>query len=158
MTTELLEFDRWSTTDTDLSPPKPDKAEQAKAEVVRAWSIDRKSPTWRFFSHLHLSGEESYDLDPEPWRRFDRLLSTYVTVSHLHMTFPTDVIEKRTPFSSLFASLGANLEKDDRRRRYAELSSLLDEWANDPSDFDASVAPLIEEALRDTAPRHFPDK
>lgn len=43
----------------------------------------------------------------------------------------------------------------DRRRRYASLCRLLEEWANDPSDFDAEVDSLAEQALRETAPRHF---
>jgi len=34
----------------------------------------------------------------------------------------------------------------------------LDEWAADTSGFDDRVAPLIDEALRETAPRHFPDE
>jgi hypothetical protein len=53
---------------------------------------------------------------------------------------------------------GDPLTPDERRRRYAELRRTLREWANDPSDFDDRVYPLIEEALRETAPRHFPDE
>lgn len=47
-------------------------------------------------------------------------------------------------------------EVDDRRKRYARLSVLLDEWASEPPEFDSRVGPLIEEALRESAPRHFP--
>ena len=47
-------------------------------------------------------------------------------------------------------------EVDDRRERYARLSALLDEWASEPPEFDSRVGPLIEEALRESAPRHFP--
>ena len=47
-------------------------------------------------------------------------------------------------------------ELEERRRRYAQLSALLDEWATEPEDFDSRVGPLIEQALRDSAPRHFP--
>ncbi|MFH1746576.1 MAG: N-6 DNA methylase [Planctomycetota bacterium] len=46
-------------------------------------------------------------------------------------------------------------ELDERRRRYAHLSALLDEWAAEPEDFDSHVGPLIEQALRDSATRHF---
>ena len=46
---------------------------------------------------------------------------------------------------------------EERRRRYAHLSVLLDEWAGEQSDFDSRVAPLIEQALRDSSPRHFPN-
>ena len=42
-----------------------------------------------------------------------------------------------------------------RRRRYAALMRLLNEWADDPSDFDERVAPLIDDALKEAAPRHF---
>jgi len=45
---------------------------------------------------------------------------------------------------------------NDRRERYARLSALLDEWASEPPEFDSRVGPLIEEALRESAPRHFP--
>jgi len=46
---------------------------------------------------------------------------------------------------------------EDRLRRYAEVSRLLDEWANEPGDYDERMSALLEEALRETAPRHFPD-
>lgn len=46
-------------------------------------------------------------------------------------------------------------EPEERRRRYAHLSTLLDEWANEEDGFDSRVGPLIEQALRDSAPRHF---
>ena len=41
------------------------------------------------------------------------------------------------------------------RERYARLSALLDEWASEPPDFDSRVGRLIEDALRESAPRHF---
>ena len=47
-------------------------------------------------------------------------------------------------------------EVDDRRKRYARLSALLDEWASEPPEFDSRVGPLIEEALSESALRHFP--
>ena len=43
---------------------------------------------------------------------------------------------------------------EERRRRYARLSALLDEWAAEADDFDTHVGPLIERALRESAPRH----
>jgi hypothetical protein len=158
MTTELLEFDRWSATDTDLSAPEPDKAERARADVVRVWSTERRNPTSRFFGRLHLTGAESYEIDRDSWLHFDRALSTYVTLAHLRMAFPTDAIENRGQFFGLLtSSLDKMTSKVDRRRRYAKLSNLLEEWANDDSGFDEHVAPLIEEALRESSPRHFPD-
>jgi hypothetical protein len=45
-------------------------------------------------------------------------------------------------------------EPDDRRRRYTRLSELLDEWSTEQNDFDARIGPIIEEALRESAPRH----
>ncbi|MEK7730302.1 MAG: hypothetical protein AAB363_00435 [Planctomycetota bacterium] len=63
---------------------------------------------------------------------------------------------------SLEAPSGPRAESDasedvnDRRERYARLSALLDEWASEPPEFDSCVGPLIEEALRESAPRHFP--
>jgi hypothetical protein len=48
-------------------------------------------------------------------------------------------------------------ERKERQRRYAHLSALLDKWAAEQSDFDSRVGPLIEQALRDSAPRHFPE-
>jgi hypothetical protein len=49
-------------------------------------------------------------------------------------------------------------EVDDRRKRYARVSALLDEWESEPPDFDSYVGPLIEQALRESAPRHFPEE
>jgi len=135
MSTEL-EIDRWSSTDTDMSAPGPEKTERARAEVVRAWLIVRLSFASRFLSRLHPTIEEAYSIDAESWRRFDRTLAGFRD----------------------FAPLVGETRAADRRRRYAKLSSLLDEWTNDPSDFDDRVAPLIEEALRETSPRHFPDE
>jgi len=48
--------------------------------------------------------------------------------------------------------------KEDRQQRYDELSRLLDEWANEPQAFDTQVDSLIEQALRETSPRLFPDQ
>ncbi|HEX9834253.1 MAG TPA: N-6 DNA methylase, partial [Mycobacterium sp.] len=45
---------------------------------------------------------------------------------------------------------------DDKAARYARASALLDKWANEDSDFDARVEPIIDKFLRDSAPRHFP--
>jgi hypothetical protein len=159
MTTEMLEFDRWSARDTDLSAAEPLKAERARTAVVRVWSTERKNPTSHFFSRSHLTGAESYEIDSDSWRHFDRALNTHVTLAHLHVVkaFPTDMMEKRAPFVELLTHPLDPKKKVDRRRRYAELSKLLDEWTNDPSDFDECVDPLIEEALRETSPRHFPD-
>lgn len=47
-------------------------------------------------------------------------------------------------------------EPEERRRRYAQLSALLDEWASEPNSFDSRVGPMIEQALEDSAPRHSP--
>lgn len=38
--------------------------------------------------------------------------------------------------------------RESSRRRYAKLSTLLDEWANDPSDFDEVVGLLMEDRVR----------
>lgn len=157
MTTELLEFDPWSATDTDLSAPEPDMAERARADVVRVWSTERNNPPSRFFNRLHLTRAETYEIDSDSWRHFDRALNTYLTLAYLRMPFATDMMEKRAPFIELLTPSLDKMKDVDRRRRYAELSKLLDEWANDPSDFDECVDPLIEKALRETSPRHFPD-
>ncbi|HUU99100.1 MAG TPA: N-6 DNA methylase [Phycisphaerae bacterium] len=45
---------------------------------------------------------------------------------------------------------------EERRRRYAQLSTLLDEWASETDDFDSRVGPMIEQALKELAPRHSP--
>ena len=58
--------------------------------------------------------------------------------------------------SGLHVVSDAGGEVDDRRKRYARLSALLDEWAREPPEFDSRVGPLIEQALRESAPRHFP--
>ncbi|MFH1111231.1 MAG: hypothetical protein V1790_18840 [Planctomycetota bacterium] len=58
--------------------------------------------------------------------------------------------------SELHVVSDADREVDDRRKRYARLSALLDEWASEPPEFDSRVGPLIEKALRESAPRHFP--
>lgn len=58
--------------------------------------------------------------------------------------------------SGLHVVSDADGSVDDRRERYARLSALLDEWASEPPEFDSRVGPLIEEALRESAPRHFP--
>lgn len=46
---------------------------------------------------------------------------------------------------------------DDSADRYARASALLDKWASEKGDFDDRVYPRIERALRDSAPRHFPE-
>ena len=46
---------------------------------------------------------------------------------------------------------------EERQRRYAKLSTLLDEWAAEAGGFDSRVGPLIEQALEDSAPRHSPE-
>lgn len=51
--------------------------------------------------------------------------------------------------------LPAYVRRLRRRRRYAALMRRLYEWANEPGGFDERVAPLIEDALKETAPRHF---
>lgn len=157
MTTEMLEFDRWSATDTDLSTPDPAKAQRARADVVRAWSAERKNPTSRFRARLHPTGVEDYEIDRDSWRHFDKVLNTYITLEHIGMVATTDLIRRRAPFVELATHPVDQTKKVDRRRRYAQLSTLLDEWTNDPSDFDKCVDPLIQEALRETSPRHFPD-
>lgn len=157
MTTELLEYDHGSAMDTDLSPPAPDKTERAKAAVVNAWSIERRSPTLRRFKCLHLTGEETYEIDTESWRRFDRVLEANTTVGYLSMTRWIALSGERNPLTSIDYPVEV-LKKADRRRRYAELSKLLNEWANDPSDYDEEVAPMIADALRESSPRHFPDE
>jgi hypothetical protein len=58
---------------------------------------------------------------------------------------------------ALRTTSGSVQELEGRRRRYAHLSTLLDEWAAEQDDFDARVGPLIEQALRDSAPRHLPE-
>jgi len=158
MTTELLEFDRESATDTDLSAPEPDKAERARADVVRVWSTERRNPTSRFFNRLHLTGAETYEIDRESWRHFDRALDTHVALAHLRMSFSSDVETRHTHPATLFTPPVEETKNADRRRRYARLLKRLDEWAADMTGFDERVAPLIEEALRETAPRHFPDE
>ena len=39
---------------------------------------------------------------------------------------------------------------NDKAARYARLSALLDEWANDKSGFDARVEPAIGRSLKDS--------
>ena len=46
-------------------------------------------------------------------------------------------------------------ELSDRRRRHAIVMALIEEWSADESGFDEEVGPLIESALRESAPRHF---
>jgi hypothetical protein len=46
-------------------------------------------------------------------------------------------------------------ESEERRRRYARLSALLDEWAAEEGDFDARIGTLIEQSLKESTPRHF---
>jgi len=156
MTTELFESDYLSTTDSDLSPPEPDTAERARDEVVKAWSTERRSPTSRFFSHLNRTGEETYDIDIASWRHFDLVLLCSIALPSFRGPASTDAVEERG--TSITRLLADPAEKDDRRRRYASLLKRLDEWAADTSGFDDRVAPLIDEALRETAPRHFPDE
>jgi len=43
---------------------------------------------------------------------------------------------------------------EDKAARYARLSALLEEWTNDESGFDERVEPVIDRALKDSAPRH----
>lgn len=45
----------------------------------------------------------------------------------------------------------------DVSARYARALALLDKWTSENAEFDARVDPLIEKALRETAPRHFPE-
>jgi hypothetical protein len=106
---------------------------------------------------LHPTGVEDYEIDRDSWRHFDRALNTYITLEHIGMVTTTDLIRRRAPFVELATHPVDQTKKVDRRRRYAQLSKLLDEWTNDPSDFDRCVDPLIQEALRETSPRHFPD-
>lgn len=157
MTTELFESNHLSTTDSDLSPPEPDTAEAARDQVVKAWATGRRSPTSRFFSRLNLTAEETYDIDIASWRRFDLVLLGYVGLPKLRVPISTDVVEERETFMAHIADPAEKVDEDDRQRRYAELAELLDEWANEDSNFDEQVAPLIEAALRETSPRHFAD-
>jgi hypothetical protein len=60
--------------------------------------------------------------------------------------------------SGLHAASDPDGDVDDRRERYARVSALLDEWESEPPDFDSCVGPLIEQALRESAPRHFPEE
>jgi len=47
--------------------------------------------------------------------------------------------------------------KVERRRRYTALMRKMDEWAREPREIDDEIEPLIEQFLRETAPRLFPD-
>jgi N-6 DNA Methylase len=44
-----------------------------------------------------------------------------------------------------------------RPERFGRALALLDKWTSENADFDARVGPQIEKALRETAPRHFPE-
>jgi hypothetical protein len=44
-----------------------------------------------------------------------------------------------------------------RPDRFGRALALLDKWTNENAEFDARVSPQIEKALRETAPRHFPE-
>ncbi|MFN0010189.1 MAG: class I SAM-dependent DNA methyltransferase [Phycisphaerales bacterium] len=44
-----------------------------------------------------------------------------------------------------------------RPERLGRALALLDKWTRENADFDARVGPQIERALRETAPRHFPE-
>lgn len=46
---------------------------------------------------------------------------------------------------------------DDKAARYARASALLNKWADEKGDFDARVEPVIDKAIKDSAPRHFTD-
>ena len=50
------------------------------------------------------------------------------------------------------------LIKPDRQSRYAELRRLIEEWSNEDPAFDQEVGALAEEALRESAPRHFEER
>lgn len=43
----------------------------------------------------------------------------------------------------------APTDDDDKAARYARLSALLDEWAEDESGFDERVEPVIEKTMRE---------
>jgi len=48
-------------------------------------------------------------------------------------------------------------KREDRRRRYTALMHSMDEWSREPRAIDDEIEPLIEQFLRETAPRLFPD-
>lgn len=100
------------------------------------------------------------------------LLHTMVTYSCSLLPVPSSEFDSANIWCNVFGREGINDslgtpsglhvmsdtdgEVGDRRKRYARLSALLDEWASEPPEFDSRVGPLIEEALRESAPRHFP--
>jgi hypothetical protein len=102
------------------------------------------------------------------------LLQTMVTYSCSLRPVPSGEFDSANIWCNVFGREGINdsldapsglqavsdtgEDVDDRRARYARVSALLDEWESEPPDFDSCVGPLIEQALRESAPRHFPEE
>lgn len=160
MTTELLEYKHESTTDVDL--PRPESAAPREAARRWNWSIRTSPPS------VARSASPSRDIDRAVgtsdavlWDRLRHALTGHHGAEAVAALVASRWLEARhEPFTAVPAP-GASAESPelaDRRRRYARLLERLEEWAADTSGFDERVAPLIEKALRETAPRHFPDE
>lgn len=162
MSTDLQESGGRSTTDTDLGAPDLNKAERALIELVEACCLASGESSRRTSYAAYPTRDKPYSVDSkdlEAWRVFDESLAGILRCeSRSAVSTALSELRHGAGLSGFRLSRrGERSDSADRMRRYAELSSLLDEWAVDPSDFDKSVAPLIVEALRETAPRHFPE-
>jgi len=160
MTTELLEYAHDLTTDVDLS-----RFESALTrEAARRWNCSTTMSPPVAAS----SDSPSRDIgnvvggpDAANWQRLRNALTDHHGAEALTTLVASRWLEARDePFTTAPAppSPAESPKMADRRRRYARLLGRIEEWAADTSGFDERVAPLIEEALRETAPRHFPDE
>jgi len=77
------------------------------------------------------------------------------TIDHVAVRLKPDESSRGTV--ALRAAASAFGGDDDRVSRYARASALLDQWSSESDDFDSRVDPLLQKALRESAPRHFPE-
>jgi len=160
MTPELIEYENDSATDVDLHRSESSPALEAARHWK--WSIKMSPPL------AARSTSPSRDIDSvvgtrdaHLWGRLRNAMTGHHGAEALVVLVASRWLEaKDDPFPATPArrSAAENIELSERRRRYARLLKRLDEWSADTSGFDEHVAPLIEEALRETAPRHFPDE
>jgi len=160
MTTELLEYEHEFTTEADL--PRPESAPPREAARRWSWSTNTSLPS------VARSASPSRDIDRAVgisdavlWDRLRHALAGHHGAEAVAALVASRWLEAgHEPFAAAPAprSSAEDMRLAARRRRYARLLKRLDDWAADTSGFDERVAPLIEEALRETAPRHFPDE
>ena len=158
MTRQLVKHEHDSATDVDF--PESARIRQA----ARHWgSSVRRPPSLKVDT-----ASPSRDIeravrttDSHPWALLRKALAGHPGADVLegivagHWLAATDDPLTTPPAAR---SSAEDTRPAERRRRYARLLKRLDAWAADTSGFDERVAPVIEEALRETAPRHFPDE